>query len=296
MHDRAYALATGLFVVLALATLVVVGYWMSGAAPERRPYLIVSGHPVSGLAEGSQVMYRGVPAGRVESIRISPANPEEVLVRIMVGPDIPIHQSTYARLRQRGFTGVAQVELDDTGAHPHPLLTVPETPGRIPMRASLVDEITDAGTETLATLNTLLESLNAMLDDEMQARVRSVLANVDQTLATTERLARALEQDLPRTLDSANRSLDSVADLADRATQSMDQVDALVNELRETAEVARRLGDQFSDRAMPGVDRAIDAVDRAAREMARLAQSLAQQPEALLRGRQRPAPGPGESQ
>jgi phospholipid/cholesterol/gamma-HCH transport system substrate-binding protein len=294
MHDRAYALATGVFLVLAIVALIVTGYWLVGADPERRPYIVVAETSVAGLGVGSLVLYRGVPAGRVEGIRINPANPEQVFVRIAVGPEIPVHHSTYARLRQRGFTGVAELELDDTGRHPQPLLTVADEPARIPLRPSLLDEATDAGFAIVENLNELSERLADLIDDENRERLRSVLARLDGTLAAAEALAQALESDLPRTLDSASRSMDAVGAFAERATMSMDQVDELVVELREAAALARRLGDEIGGRAVPGVDRAIEAVDRAAREMARLAQSLAQQPEGLLRGRGRQAPGPGE--
>jgi phospholipid/cholesterol/gamma-HCH transport system substrate-binding protein len=294
MHDRSYALATGIFVVVAIAVLLVTGYWLAGTDPEQRPYIVMSEHSVSGLGQGSQVLYRGVSAGRVDDIRIDPQDPAQVLVRIVVRPEIPVHHSTFARLRQRGLTGVSQVELDDTGRHPQPLLTTAHEPARIQMRPGLLDEVTEGGMQALESLNELADSLNAVLDAENRERMRSILARVDRTLHAAERVAQALEADLPRTLDSTARSMEAMAALADRAALSMDEIDALVVDLREVAAVARRFGDDISGRAVPGVDRALDAVDRAAREMARLAQSLTQQPESLLRGRQRPAPGPGE--
>jgi phospholipid/cholesterol/gamma-HCH transport system substrate-binding protein len=295
MHDRSYALATGIFVTFAVLALIVIAFWMAGADTERRPYVVVAEQSISGLGEGSQVLYRGVPAGRVDRIRIDPADPARILIHISVRPEVPIHHSTYASLYQRGFTGVAQVELDDTGRHPQPMPTTAAQPAHIPLRPSMFDQIAEAGTETLSTLNQLGTNLSAFLDDENRERVRSILASVDDALRSAEQVAQALEADLPRTLDSAARSMDAVAALADRAQTSMDELDTLMEELRETAAVARRFGDDLSGRmGTAGIDRALDAVDRAAREMARLAQSLSQQPEALLRGRQRPAPGPGE--
>lgn len=296
MYDRAYALATGAFIILALAALFLTAYWLQGVDPERRPYTVVSSYSVAGLGEGSQVLYRGVPAGRVDSITIDPADPAQVLVRINVDPGIPVHHETYARLHQRGLTGVAQVELlQNAGAAepPEPLPTTSEDPARIPMAASLVDEVTDAGTQALATLNALAESLNGALDEENLGRVRTVLERVESTLASVEQVAQTLEDDLPRTLDGAARSVDAMATFADRATLSLDEVDELVAELRETAAVARGLGEELSGQTAPGVDRALEALDRAAREIGRLARSLAREPERLLRGT-RPEPGPGE--
>lgn len=293
MYDRAYAVATGTFILAAIAALIITAYWLTGNDPERRPYEVVSEYSVAGLAEGSQVLYRGVPAGRVERIRINPANAAEVLVRISVDPGIPVQRSTFARLHQRGLTGVAQVELQDTGKLPEPLPTTADDPAKIHMEPGLIDEVTDAGTRALARLTELADSLNAILDEENRARVTSILARVDSMIASVEQVTEALEADLPRTLDGATRAADSVATLADRTTESMDEVDALIGDLRETAAVARRLGEELSGSGVPGIDSALDAVNSAARELARLAQSLARQPERLLRGRQT-TPGPGE--
>lgn len=293
MHDRAYALATGAFVVVALAALAITAYWLAGADQERRPYVVVSPYSVAGLSEGSQVLYRGVPAGRVDRISIDPTDPALVLIRIAVDRQIPVQRSTFARLHLRGLTGVAQVELADTGELPEPLPTSENSPARIQMEASLLDEVTDAGTQALAMLSDLTETLREALTEENREQLRTVVARVDGTLASIERVAESLEADLPRTLDGAARAADSVATLADRTTQSMDEVDALIADLRETAAVARRVGDELSGSGVPGLDSALDAINGAAREMARLARELARQPERLLRGRQT-APGPGE--
>jgi hypothetical protein len=73
----------------------------------------------------------------------------------------------------------------------------------------------------------------------------------------------------------------------------MDEVDALIAELRATAAVAREVGDDLSGSGAPSLDRALDAVNSAADDLGRLARSLAANPSQLLRGRQA-QPGPGE--
>jgi phospholipid/cholesterol/gamma-HCH transport system substrate-binding protein len=296
MYDRAYALATGGFIVAALTALFFTAYWLTGIDPDRRPYIVVSSHSVAGLSDGSQVLYRGVPAGRVDLIRIDPENPARVLVSISVDRDIPVHYSTFARLHQRGLTGVAQVELHDTGQHPEPLPTSPADPGRIPMEPSLVDQVTDAGTAALATLNNLADTLQRTLQEENIEQLQTMIARIDSTLAAIEQVADVLGQELPQTLEGATRSVDAVADFAARATVSMNEVDELVAELRETAIVARRLGEQVEGQMAPGLDRtfeAFEAFERAAAEISRLAQTLTREPERILRG-SRIAPGPGE--
>ena len=293
MHDRAYAIATGAFVVAALVILFVTAYWLTGADPERRPYEVVSPYSVAGLSEGSEVLYRGVPAGRVERIRIDPADPAQVLIRIAVNPQIPVQRTTVARLHQRGLTGIAQIELEDRDDSDEPLPTRDNDPARIPMAPSLLDEVTDAGTRALESLSELSRSLNETLSEQNRAQLRSILTRTDDLLLSVEQVSEALEADLPRALDGAARAAASVAALADRTTESMDDVDALIAELRQTAAVARQIGEELSANGVSALDRALAAVDEAAGDMARLAREIARQPERLLRGRQT-EPGPGE--
>jgi phospholipid/cholesterol/gamma-HCH transport system substrate-binding protein len=100
MYDRAYAVATGVFLVAAIAMLLVTAYWLTGADPDRRPYVIVSPYSVAGLPVGSEILYRGVPAGRVERIRIAPEDPAQVLVDVAIDPHVPVLRSTrFVRMR-----------------------------------------------------------------------------------------------------------------------------------------------------------------------------------------------------
>lgn len=298
MHDRAYAVATGAFIVAALAALAITAYWLAGADQERRPFVVVSPYSVAGLAEGSEVLFRGVPAGRVLAIGIDPANPAQVLIRINIDAGIPVLESTFATLHQRGLTGVAQIELeqgDTTAAH---LPTSDDDPAAIPMAPSLIDEVTEAGTQALEIFREIAGTLSEALNEQNGERLASITARLDGLLASVEGVAATLEAELPETLAEATRAADAVADLAERTAVSMDEVDTLIAELRNTAAVARELGSQLGSELtgsrLAGLDEALEAVDQAAAEIARLARDLGQQPERILRGGRPAAPGPGE--
>ncbi|SRR5690606_20079497 len=293
MYDRAYAVATGAFIVVAIAALALTAFWLAGIDQERRPYVVVSRYSVAGLAEGSEVLYRGVPAGRVERIGIDPEDPAQVLIEIGVDERIPVLETTFARLQQRGLTGVAQVELAFAGTDAQPLPTSAAEPARIPMEPSLLDEVSDAGTQALAIVEEIADTLEQALNEENRERLRAIVARADALLSSAEHVAATLETDLPPALESASRAADSVTALAERTTQSMDEVDALIAELRATTAVARQIGEELAADGVSGLDRAIAAASSAAQEISRLARDLAREPSMLLRGREA-RPGPGE--
>lgn len=298
MHDRAYAVATGGFIVVALAALAITAYWLTGADQERRPYVVVSAYSVAGLAEGSEVLYRGVPAGRVRTIGIDPADPGQVLVGINIDAAIPVLESTFATLHQRGLTGVAQIELEQGDPAAARLPTSDDDPASIPLAPSLIDEVTEAGTQALEIFREIAGTLDEALNERNRERLASMTARLDGLLASVEGIAATLEAELPGTLAEATRAADAVADLAERTAVSMEEVDALIAELRSTAAVARELGSQLGSELtgnrLAGLDEALDGVDAAAAEIERLARDLGQQPERILRGGRPAAPGPGE--
>mgnify|MGYP000873803251 CR=1 FL=1 len=87
MENRAHALIAGLFVVLlGLATAVAV-WWLGQKTQDVRYYLLEARQNVTGLNMHAQVRYRGIRAGRVESIDL---DERERLVRDLGSQDAMI--------------------------------------------------------------------------------------------------------------------------------------------------------------------------------------------------------------
>ena len=101
--------AVTLAVLAALALFIVwIARWGEGAQKE---YDIFFKESVSGLANGSQVSFAGVPVGQVSEIVLWDKDPEFVRVRISVKDEVPILVGTTATI-QGSFTGVSTILLD----------------------------------------------------------------------------------------------------------------------------------------------------------------------------------------
>ena len=76
MEIRASYVVVGAVVLALLAGLVAFSLWLVDAGVDRNlaRYEIAFAGSVSGLPDGGQVLYRGIPVGRVADIRIDPAN------------------------------------------------------------------------------------------------------------------------------------------------------------------------------------------------------------------------------
>ena len=99
METRANYVWVGAISLLLLGLLAVFIVWLAqlGTA-DRKDYDIFFEQSVGGLANGSEVTFKGVPAGQVTQIELWRQNPEFVRVRVSLEDDIPILQGTTASI------------------------------------------------------------------------------------------------------------------------------------------------------------------------------------------------------
>ncbi|WP_416830994.1 MAG: MlaD family protein [Erythrobacter sp.] len=230
METRANHLWVGAVTLALLVALAAFIVWIArlgqGAHNE---YDIFYAQSVSGLANGSQVAYAGVPVGQVVDIALSEENPEFVRVRIRVKDGVPILIGTTATI-QASFTGVSTILLDGArgGA---PAITCettacPEGAPVIPPKDGGINALLNNAPLLLERLATLTENLNILLGPENQAQLAGILEN-------SNRLTRELADAAPRLettfaeLEVALKEAGEALDAFEKATQSTDR---LINE------------------------------------------------------------------
>lgn len=297
MVKETYALLTGLFVLALGAAMVALGLFLGDYGREREVYILSTRGAVSGLNPESEVIFRGVKAGKVTSIGFDPKDPRDIFVRIEVDTGLPITRGTYATLRVQPLTGLAQVELSDTGADPEPLFTDPRQPAQIPIQPSLFDRLTGAGDDILTQVTLLTQRLNTLLGDDNQMRIAHSLEMLDQAvtgLVTLEqRLGKeldrvpVLDQRLKGALDEHATAAQAVRITADRIGQLSAHAEALVAEGKTAAQ-------SLATRQLPEMQALLEDLRQTAASFRSLSSSLQRDPQALLLGAPSPPPGPGE--
>ena len=113
METRAnYALIGAFTIAMALAAFGFV-YWFSGPSKigKQQFYQIIFTGSVSGLSQGSSVLFNGLKVGEVTRLQVDKRDPSKVDALIRVDGGAPVKTNTQARLETRGFTGVADVLL-----------------------------------------------------------------------------------------------------------------------------------------------------------------------------------------
>ncbi len=230
METRANHLWVGAVTLLLLAALAAFIVWIARLGQgEQNEYDIFYAQSVSGLANGSQVAYAGVPVGQVTDIALSEENPEFVRVRIRVKEGVPILIGTTATI-QASFTGVSTILLDGArgGAPPITCETTacPEDRPVIPPKDGGINALLNNAPLLLERLATLTENLNILLGPENQEQLAGILEN-------SNRLTGELAQAAPR-LEGTFAELEVALREAGEALNAFEQAtattDALLNE------------------------------------------------------------------
>lgn len=186
METRASHLVVGLFVLLLSIGTAIFGVWLAQRDVDRAfaEYEIVFPGSVFGLQEGSQVVFRGVPVGRVTGIRIDPAASDQVLVEIEVDQATPVAIDTYAVLVPQGVTGLLVVELRGGDPGSPPRIAERGTRPQIAGRVSAIEQVFASTPEILARAVLIMERVGTALSDENIGKLTSTLASLEQVAAT----------------------------------------------------------------------------------------------------------------
>jgi phospholipid/cholesterol/gamma-HCH transport system substrate-binding protein len=215
MEIRASYLLVGSVVLALLAGLAAFSVWLVKADVDRQTalYEIVFAGTVSGLREGGQVLYRGIPVGRVADIRIDPENVENVLVTAEIERSTPITKDTVATLEMQGITGIAYVQLRggtresvrlDPDAKPRP---------RIPSRRSALEQVFESGPELLARGVALAERLSLLVNDKNVEAITATLGHLETFTATLAQGSDKVDATFGGATKAAHQVEDTAADL-----------------------------------------------------------------------------------
>lgn len=299
MENKAHALIAGIFTLLLLLATLAAAWWFGGSRESMSSYLVVTRQGVSGLNPQGQVRYRGIQVGRVDSIRLDPDDARDILIRIAISDDVPVTQGTIAKLGYQGLTGIAHVLLEDTGKNPAPLTSDNGLP-RIPMRPSLLQELSDSGGATMRQAQELLISANQLLNPENVKRIGRTLEHLEHS---SERLASTLTEAQAMLADPRVARLGSaiarVDDAAEEARGFFRDAGKLVPRMVSLSErIAQMVGDANGE-GLAASGARLQELGReltlAARQLTHTLQMLEDAPQSLLVGPPLVPPGPGES-
>ena len=311
MENKSHALAAGTFVLGMLAVLVALAIWLTRDNRALRYYELSSQSAVTGLQPEASVRFKGVNVGKVTAIGFDPLNLGHVLIRIAVDDTAPITESTFAALGFQGVTGLAFIQLDDSGPSSTRLSEGRDPPARIPLRPGLMSKLSDQGMGILSQLDETSRHVNQLLSEDKQQTLMHTITRLGQAATRIEQLASSASQALPPLFKQANATLqalkessDRVGDSADEArtsassfkvvTERMNEKDGTLDKLAQGVDTLISTGQTFNSSTLPHLQRTAEDTARTARRISQTADALNDNPQALIFGNGGTPPGPGE--
>ena len=297
MENRSHALLAGIFVLLLGFAAVAALWWFGGKREPTNEYVVVTQRNISGLNLQAQVRYRGVRVGKVEAIELDPDDMAKTLVRISVAKSIPVTRATTAKLGFQGVTGIAHVLLEDSGKDATTLPSGRGEASRIPMQNSLLEELSDAGGQTLRSANAFLVSANQLLSPENRQVIVRTLVNLEATSASSRVVAQQLNELLSaQNIRQLNSTLQHFDQAARQATPFFAEARGLVARLQSVSE---RLEGTHAEQSngnglVPRLNDLSTDLATSSHQLNRVLQMLEESPQSLIFGRSKALPGPGE--
>ncbi len=300
MATEAHKFQVGIFVIAAVVIGVVGTIWVGATRffEDTVHFVTYFGESVQGLDSGSAVKYRGVPAGRVDTITIAPDN-ELIEVRMDIKVEtakaLKGDDTLRATLELSGITGLRYIEIDRrTGdaLNQAPPLTFKPPTAMIPSARSSFKAVQAALTDVYDKImkidfagisNDTREALQAaskvMQDQRIDALLTNLQSTTDATRATAENLQRI------------THGID-LAPMITSATHASQQASLVVDDLhrnlngQKMADTVAQLGQLIlsAQNAVVEMQRTLQQVDRTTANLRGLTDELRGQPSRLLFG------------
>lgn len=301
MENRSHALIAGVF-VLVLGCATALAFWyFAGKREDTDSYVLETRRNVTGLNVQGQVRYRGIRAGKVESIEPDPADPRLILVTISLDDRFRVTKATTAQLAYLGVTGLAYVSLEDDGSSAEPLVARDGAPPRIVLRPGLVDALGERAGDMLARFVDLSDRLARVLDEKNAQNLSRTLENAaagSESFKQMPQLVAAMREALSES--NLKRFQGILAHLEKTAGEAAPLTAEARSMVASMTQLAKKL-DGLADRGGGDVAATLQQVEVLAKELtansrklSRLLDTLDDNPQALIFGKPRPSPGPGE--
>ena len=311
MENKSHALAAGTFVLLLLSLLIAMAVWLTRDSRQLRVFELTSSEAVNGLQAQATVRFKGVNVGKVTTIGLDPKVNGQVLVRIAISDQALITQSSFATLGFQGVTGLAYVQLDDSGQSNVAIETSTRNPARLPMRPNFLSKLTDQGAQILSQLEETARRVNLLLAPGNQQSLMSAIASLDQAAQSIRSFSSASSKSLPQLMQDANGTLKTIKDTSVRVGESADEArrsarafrtvtermsapDGTLDQITAGSNTLASSGQNLNSATLPRLNRVLDEAARATRQVNHAVGSLGENPQSLIFGNSTIPPGPGE--
>lgn len=302
METKANYVLIGAFTILVTLFLLGFGLWAAKYSSDKswREYDVIFREPVTGLTEGSSVQYNGIAVGTVDSLKLAPHDPRQVIARLKLQADAPVRTDTRAKLSMTSLTGSPIIQL--TGGDPRSPRLRETADGKVPViqaEPSALQNIAD-------TANRLVERLDKVLSEENVKRISGTLENIETLTGSVAEQhedlgalivnARKASEQLNTTLESSNRAITDIdRELVQKLPALIAKLDSTLTRLDAAAGGADRILSEnraainsFANDGLAQLGPTLGELRALVRDLRRISDRLEANPARYLLGRDAP--------
>lgn len=307
METRAHYVLIGAFMLGGIVLGILFTLWLGSNRAEFDEYRIIFTQKISGLQEGANVLFNGIPVGHVESLELDQDNPNRSLAIVRVEEGTPVKSDTSVELELAGITGLAVVQF--TGGSPDAPLLMDVSTERIPtIEAELggIAAVLESSGDLALNLSRLLSQENADIVNRVLEDVESItdvvadkeneLGLIIDNFAVMSSEVRKASEQLAGAADHLEATLANIDNIVDtdvrqavkQVTEAAGSVDALADDLQVLLDDNE---DAISDFMHQGLGAAVVTINKASRLMDTIQSILLEferNPSAFVLGEGRP--------
>jgi phospholipid/cholesterol/gamma-HCH transport system substrate-binding protein len=228
METKANYVIVGIFTLVAIFAAFAFVYWTAtiGDRGETAPLRVRILGAASGLTRGSDVLFNGVPVGKVQRVYLDINDPTIAIADTLIDRLTPVTKSTRADIGIAGLTGQAKIELRGANLEEPKLLDVAEETGvvaEITANPSAVSNLLESAQDIFTRADGVLSNLQGFITD-----VRGPLT---RTINNAEKFSQALADNsggVDRFLASVTKLADQLAGASDKLEATLDAAEGLI--------------------------------------------------------------------
>lgn len=230
MKKLSYEAKIGITVLLA----IIVFIWLFNFLKGKNLFSSTSHYyavydKVGGLAESSPVEVNGYKVGVVQSVRFLDPESGRLLVTLTVDKGFKLPRNTIAEITSASLIAGMKIQFV-YGEGPGTYSNGDTIPGRLAVSliARVENElipVTDKVTELIAVIDSVVSSINEVMDPKFTADLRSGVSSLSTTAKSIE------EADLKSTLQNINTFTQMLAENSDKLTSAFSSLETIADTL-----------------------------------------------------------------
>jgi phospholipid/cholesterol/gamma-HCH transport system substrate-binding protein len=232
----------GLFVIVAVALLLVTIFSLTGFFSRAQPQYHTKFAFAGGLEPGAEVRYSGGPKdGRVTAVAIDTTDPSMIDVTFSVDPKVPVKTDSHIKIQSLSPLGDNHLEIvpGSAGAErAKPGSYLPSDPyvdfsaltAKLNDLAPGAQQLIGQLNERVAELKTTIARVNDLLNDQNRANVSASLAEVRGLLNDNRAKVKSTIDNLNVASAKLGPLLDNVKATSDNANKTIGHVDDLIGQ------------------------------------------------------------------